>query len=59
MTGRGTEGTSQEGGMTSEVTFGIKVGKSVSCGGGGDAAIVRAGESGNLGKISDNKDGKE
>lgn len=32
MIGRGREGASQEGGMTSEVTFGIKVGKSACCG---------------------------
>lgn len=58
MMGRRREGASQEGGMTSEVTFGIKAGRSASCGE-GDAAIVTAAESRNSGKISDNKDRKE
>lgn len=54
----GEGGDSQEGGMTSEMTFGIKAGMSVSCGE-EDAAIIRAGESRNLGKISDSKNRKE
>ena len=58
MIGRGREGVRQEGGLTSEVTFGIKVGKSAACGE-EDAAKVRAGESSNLGKISDSKNRKE
>lgn len=58
MIERGREAASREGGMTSEVTFGIKVGKSASCGEEG-AAIVGAGASRSLGKISGNKSRKE
>lgn len=45
--GVGEGGESQEGGMTSEVTFRIKDGKSLSCGE-EDAAIITAGDSRNL-----------